>query len=338
MVTGLGSCAETAFARVAHEAWNIGRLAGLTSRAHWVLPLASALFFKPLIAQSAPAAEPAHPARLVALAGAGAALVGEQAGRSLNPSLLSVGSRLGLAVGYAKVNVSDVVSMRAGAHLQLGHAGTISVDGRVRRVENIIDDPELAGEPGLAVGDRALRLSYARTFFHQRFGIGAALEHMSSEVFGTTGRGWAFSVGGILQLTPNLALGSALARLGREYEWTTLSGDHTYSPLGTGAVFGLRYTAAQSRTIAATMVVDAEVPLEVSAERGTRIGVEVSLYRALSLRVGYAAMRSARQAASDRYAAAGIGLTLRRARFDLARDRIGREIGERTTVQLTISQ
>lgn len=296
------------------------------------------LFLSParVFAQVPDVALPQHSARLSALAGAGAGLTADADGRSLNPASLASDDRLLLSAGYSRAAVSDVVGVRIGAAASLGRWGSVALDARQRRVEKLIDDPDLAAEPGFRVSDLAIRLSYARRFARGRLSVGVAGEWLSSAVFATEGEGWDLHVGTTFQFSRDMTLGVAAARLGPAYRWTASGRGQQRSPLGRAVITGLRWRPLDRAAANIALVADGEFGLEGAADDAYRAGAELSVRQVLVLRGGYEAVATGND--WRRAPSAGLGLMLHSIRIDLARDRIGSEVGERTLVEVTLSR
>jgi hypothetical protein len=314
---------------------------GSVVRAYVVVAVAGAcaLLAGPVAAQTSGATQTDHSARVAALGGAGTADVITADARSLNPALLAAAPELWVGAGYAQAAVIDVVGFRAGvAGRPVGRLGALSLDVRYREVRDLIDDPELADEPGLRVADWGARVGYATAFFDGRVMLGASAEQMRSVVFGTKGRGWDVNLGAAVRLAEPVSLGVALVHLGPSYRWTGLAGEQRRTPLGRAAIAGIRAAPIRHRYVALSLVVDGQLAADRRAgDRAVRAGGELRLARVLALRGGYEWVRTG-AGARERRPAAGLGLALPRFRLDIARDRIGAEVGERTLLELTFSR
>ena len=274
-------------------------------------------------------------ARLSAMGGAGVAALDEVDARAINPALLAFAGRLAASVGLFRVAVVDIVGAGAGLAVPVGVMGAVGLDAGYRQLEDLIEDPELAAEPGLGVSDWSVRLAYAKGFLSDRLSLGAAVRHSSSTVLGTEGDGWDASVGAAARLSRTLAAGAAVTGLGPSYRWSTAAGERNRTPLGRALLAGARWTPAEHRHPAVTLLADVQLPLEEAADRALRAGAEVRVARVLALRAGYEAFRAA-GTPWTRAPGAGIGIHFQRLRIDLARDRIGEPVGERTVVGVAI--
>jgi hypothetical protein len=300
---------------------------------------ACALLAGRVAGQTSGATQADHSARVAALGGAGAADVTTADGRSLNPALLAASPELWVGVGYVQAAVIDIVGFRAGvAGRPLRRLGALSVDARYREVRDLIDDPELADEPGLRVADWGVRVGYASAFLDGRLMVGATAEQLRSVVLGTEGRGWDINFGAAVRLAEPVSLGLAVVHLGPPYRWTGLAGEQRSTPLGRAAIGGIRAAPIRHKYLALSLVVDGQVAADRrTGERAVRAGGELRLARVLALRAGYEWVRIG-AGSSERAPAAGLGLSLPKLRLDIARDRIGAEVGERTLLELTFSR
>ena len=288
-----------------------------------------------LAAQVPDIAEFAHSARLSALGGAGAGMFDYEAARSLNPALLAWGAILTAAAGLSNVETVDVRLLRAGSSWRFSRSTALALDLRQRRVENLIDDPELASDPSLQVHDWAVRLTLARSEMSKRLVVGVSGEAMQSTVFGTKGTGWSMNAGAALSATPWLAMGAAFLRMGPGYRWTTALGDESHSAIGRSLVFGIMSRPFHRTWGTLRIVADYRAGLERAAGRSQHLGAEITLADRIAFRAGVQHER-APGLETPRSLSAGIGLRLGRFYLDLAQDRIGRVMGQRTFIELSM--
>lgn len=303
--------------------------------ARWALLLGGALATSALRAQVPDIAELAHSARLSALGGAGAGMLDHEDGRSLNPALLAWGASLTVGAGLSNVQTVDVRMLRAGSSWKFSRSSAVALDLRHRRVENLIDDPELASDPGLQVRDWAARLTFARSVLRKRVVVGIAAEAMQSTVFGTKGQGWSMSAGAAYSVTPWVSFGSALIRMGPKYRWTTVLGDDSHSDIGRSLVVGVSLRPFHRRWGTVRIVGDHRAGLERAAGRSNHLGAEVTLADRIAFRAGMQD-ESVTGSTSPRSLSAGIGVRLGSFHLDLAQDRIGRVMGQRTFIELSM--
>lgn len=273
-------------------------------------------------------------AHVAALGGAGVGAVGILDARAINPSLLVSGIPTTLSVGAFKTTVTDVSGVRLGVTKNIHALGNVSVDIRRRQIDDLLEDSVLAADPNLKVSDWGFQLGYARGLMGGRIQVGASWEGLSSRVFGTTGSGWTVDFGAAAVITSNLSVGIAAARLGPRYAWRDAFGDGARSPQGRTITSGLRLALGQTRRVGVQVVGDVVRALESAGEQGVQVGGEITLLRRVSLRGGYANMRGA----DDGISSAGLGLRLRNIRIDIARDRLGSIVGERTLLDFRIER
>ena len=303
---------------------------------HWrALLLGGALAPGVVAAQVPDIAELTHSARLSALGGAGAGMFDNEAGRSLNPALLAWGATLTAAAGLSNVESVDVRLLRAGSSWRFSRSSAVALDVRQRRVENLIDDPELASDPSLQVRDWAIRLTVARSAMRKRLVVGLSGEAMQSTVFGTKGTGWSMNAGAAFSAAPWLSMGAALLRMGPGYRWTTALGEESQSDLGRSLVFGVMTRPFHRSWGTLRVLADYRTGLEGVAGRSQHLGAEISLADRVAFRAGMQQER-ATGTATPRSLSAGIGVRLGSFHLDLAQDRIGRVMGQRTFVELSM--
>jgi len=274
-------------------------------------------------------------AYVAAFGGAGAGAIGLLDARWINPALLAADVPATFEVGLFKSTVTDITGARLGVSGRLRRFGRFSLDVRRRQIDDLLDDSTLAATPGLEVSDWGLQLGYARGLMGGRLHIGASWETLSSRVFGTTGGGWTADVGAAAEITSNVSIGITLAHLGPRYAWRDALGGDSYSPQGRTIVGGVRWSFGQARRVGVQVAGDVVRAVEAAAEEGMRIGGEVMLLRHVALRGGYARMQDANDSARG-MASAGLGLRIRNVRIDIARDRLGSVVGERTLVDFSI--
>lgn len=274
-------------------------------------------------------------ARVAALGGAGIAAIGLLDARSINPALLASDVSASFSLGFFKTSATDVTGARVGVTGGFRRLGNVSLDMRRRQIENLLEDPVLAEDPNLKVSDWGIQLGYARKWLGGRFQLGAIWETLSSRVFGTTGNGWTVDVGAAAAVTSEVSVGITVARLGPKYEWRDALGGGMQSPQGRTFTSGLRWSIGRERRLGLQVAGDVVRALEQTGEQGLRVGGEVSLLQRIFLRAGYAEMREAGET-RHRNSAAGLGLRLRNIRIDIARDRLGSVVGERTLVDFTV--
>lgn len=274
-------------------------------------------------------------ASVAALGGAAVAAVGLFDARSINPSLLAGNVNVSFSGGFYREEATDVSGARGGLTGSFGHVGIFSVDVRRRQVENLLEDSVLAGDPNLEVSDWGIRVGYARGFAGNRLRVGATWEGLSSRVFGTTGGGWTLDIGAAAVLTSRASVGIAVARLGPEYKWRDALGGTMYSPQGRTITGGVRWSAGTGRRVSMQLGGDVVRALETAAEPGVRFGAEVTLLQRVSLRGGHARMGGR---GGTRTSAAGLGIKLGNARIDVARDRLGSVVGERTLLDFSLER
>lgn len=301
----------------------------------WTLLLGSAVAAGVLSAQVPDIAELAHSARLSALGGAGVGMVDNEDGRSLNPALLAWGATLTAGAGLSNVETVDVRVLRAGSSWKFSRSSAVALDVRQRRVENLIDDPDLASDPGLQVRDWALRLTFARSALRKRLVVGVAGEAMQSTVFGTKGRGWSMSAGAAYTAAPWISIGSALIRMGPNYRWTSLLGEESHSDIGQSLVLGMLCRPFHRSWGTVRVLADYRAGLERAAGRSHHLGAEVTLADRVAFRAGMQ-QESATGTTTPRSLSAGIGIRLGWFHLDLAQDRIGRVMGQRTFIELSM--
>ena len=288
-----------------------------------------------LTAQVPDIAELAHSARLSALGGAGAGMIDNEDGRSLNPALLAWGAKLTAGAGLSNIETVDVRLLRAGSSWKFSHSNAIAVDVRQRRVENLIDDPELASDPGLQVRDLAVRLTFARSSLRRRLVIGVSAEGMQSTVFGTTGRGWSMNAGAAYAAAPWLSMGAAVIRMGPSYRWTTALGEESHSSIGRSLVFGVLYRPFHRSWGTVGLLADYRAGLERAAGHSQHLGAEVTVADRVAFRAGMQ-QESATGTTTPRSLSGGIGVRLGRFHLDFAQDRIGRVMGQRTFIEVSM--
>jgi hypothetical protein len=301
----------------------------MTVLAFLAVPPSHALF-----AQSPDVARIPPDARTASMGGATAALAGNDEGRSVNPALMASARGLSVVAGYANAEMTDVAETRLGATIGRSRFGTLAIDVRHREVNDLIDDPQLASEPGLTVSDWAVRSTYALNI-GKRLGLGVSAERMNSVIFGTRGAGWTYAAGAVLPLTRRFSVGTSVVRLGSPYQWTDVQGTKSSSPLGRAVVAGIALQPAESSWMSAAIVADVERGLESNSPRNVWCaGAEIRIAKALSLRGGFSRAREGGITSS--YPSGGLGLAIGVVDVGLARDRIGAEVGQRTIVEARI--
>lgn len=302
--------------------------------AAWALFSCFAVPLRELPAQAVDFADVPPGAREAALGRATVALIGHGDGRGANPALLAQSGRATAVAGYASSEVTDVADSRLGASLEYARFGAFAIDVRYREVRNLIDDPELASDPGLTVSDWAVRTTYA-LLVGKRVAAGVSVERLASTIFGTKGSGVSFSVGAVAPITKRLAIGASAAQLGKPYRWRDVQGSETRSPLGQALVAGLSLEAFTSEWLSATVVGDLERGLgRRSAVSISRAGAEVQIAKVLFLRAGINRRHGANPTVRP---SGGVGLRVGKIEIDLAKDNIGAEIGERTLIDVRVS-
>lgn len=299
------------------------------------LVLGGALAPGTLVAQVPDIAELTHSARLSALGGAGAGMLDNEAGRSLNPALLAWGATLTAAAGLSNVETVDVRLLRAGSSWRFNRSTAIALDVRQRRVENLIDDPELASDPSLQVRDWAVRVTLARSGLRKRLVVGVSGEAMQSTVFGTKGTGWSMNAGAAYTAAPWLSMGTALLRMGPGYRWTTALGEESHSDIGRSLVFGVMARPFHRPWGALRVLADYRAGLERAAGNSQHLGAEIMLADRVAFRAGVQ-QENATGSETPRSLSAGIGVRLGSFHLDLAQDRIGRVMGQRTFIELSM--
>lgn len=293
------------------------------------------LFFAlvtPSGAQSPDVLASVTPARLAAMGMTGVAGL-DVSGRAVNPALLVAAERLSGDVGLARTPNTDLSTLSAGVAFRLGEVASVALDARQRRVEHLVDDPDLQRDPGLTVQDMAARLTAARRFAHGRLAVGAAAEYASSRVFATTGSGWNADVGATFRVVRRLTVAATASRVGRQYRWRSMDGAEWQSALGRTLAVGTSVVVLDARALRVVANADEYLPLEPSGSRGLRVGGEMLLRRLIALRAGYSPAVGIRDAPGT---SAGFGLAARRLKVDVARDHLGSALGERTLIGLTI--
>lgn len=288
-----------------------------------------------LVAQIPDIAELAHSARLSALGGAGAGAMSREDGRSLNPALLAGGASFSAGAGLSDVETVDVRLLRAGLSWRFKTSAALALDVRQRRVEDLIDDPELASDPGLQVRDWAVRLTLASSALNDRLLLGLAAEAMRSTVFGTTGSGWSMNVGAAYSLARSLSLGASLIRMGPSYRWTTLLGDESRTNLGRSLIVGMSFRPLDRSWGTVRVIADYRAGLERAAGHSQHVGAEIGLADRVAFRTGVQ-QESATGTSTPRSLSAGVGVRLGRFYIDIAQDRIGRVMGQRTFIELSL--
>lgn len=273
-------------------------------------------------------------ARGAALGNATAGLLNYTEGRGANPAVLGALKKPTFRVGVSRTDVSDLDEARVGIGISMGYIGASAIDVRFRRVTDLIDDPDLAAESGLTVADWGASITHAiRVSPKVSFGAGA--EKLSSIVFGTRGAGWSFSAGTGIRLSKRIAFGASLVRLGSDYKWRDEFNARSSSPLGRAALVGTSIQPFAGDRVATTILAEGEQGLDRRLyQQAFRLGSELTLGKIVFLRAGLECRRE--DHTMTRYPAGGIGLIFRGVQLDLARDRLGAEVGERTLIDMTL--
>jgi hypothetical protein len=269
------------------------------------------------------------------LGGAGVGAISREDGRSLNPGLLAGGAAFSVGAGLSDIETVDVRMLRAGLSWRFSNSTAFALDVRQRRVEDLIDDPELASDPGLQVRDWAVRLTLARSALNERLLLGLGAEAMRSTVFGTTGNGWSMNVGAAYSLARSLSLGASVIRLGPSYRWTTLLGDDSRTDLGRSLIVGMAFRPLHRPWGTVRLMADYRAGLERAAGHSRHVGAEIALADRIAFRAGMQ-RESATGTSTPRSLSAGVGVRLGQFYIDIAQDRIGRVMGQRTFIELSL--
>jgi hypothetical protein len=158
---------------------------------------------------------------------------------------------------------------------------------------------------------------------------------MRSTVFGTTGSGWSMNVGAAYSVARSLSVGASLIRVGPSYRWTTLLGDESRTNLGRSLVVGLSFRPLHRTWGTVRVLADYRAGLERAAGRSQHIGAEIGLADRVAFRAGMQ-HESATGTSTPRSLSAGVGVRLGQFHIDIAQDRIGRVMGQRTFIELSL--
>lgn len=285
-----------------------------------------------VVAQGFSVSLPVEPARIAGMGGVGAAVrVAEAWG--VNPAAISSEPDLTVRVSLAQRKVAEVSEYAAAAIAPSDRIGVFALEIRQRRVHSPVEDPALAGDPELQVGDWAATFGWGNRFLHDRLAVGIAVEYAGVRVFGTTGSAFRGRVGSVVTLREGTHIGVALAGLGSEMAWRTAEGERFYSQISPLLRAGV-WQGWQSRRVALELSADGAFDWTPSTLRALRAGGELAIGSVFAVRAGITNDRSGSTAITS--PSMGLGLAIRRVRIALAQEGIGDSVAERFSVDVSL--
>lgn len=289
-----------------------------------------------LLPMTAVAQESATPERVLSasasgVAGGAAALLSFDHWRT-NPASIGGGRQMQLAITVARRPSADVAETAVAAAIPVFGHSVIAFDLHQRRVQDVVEDPELAADERMVVQDWAVAAGWTSRIA-QAVSIGASIEFSSATVLGTQGSGSQGAVGIVAELPRGFNAGLTVGGLGSLYSWSTMTNERFSSKLERYVQLGAAWAQPLHRTVVA-FVGDVRTAPAGSTIRWWRVGSELTLGEHVALRGGVAMDR---QFGGRRtLPAAGLSLNFSRLRLAIAQEQIGHPVAERISVDIGI--